>query len=208
MVRAILDGRKTQTRRAVKPQPEPNFLGDPIRRVDLLATGNWGAFDDCGLTGQGEWRCPYGQPGHQLWVQESYHIIGHGSVGPMMTVKYLADDTVRTVQVSAETYEKFRARRTTRALGGRFMYRDISRITLEIVGVRVERLNDISEADAVAEGLERCCDDNYSGWKLPNGEMILSAIDAYSVLWGSLNGPGSWAENPWVWRIEFRRIKP
>ena len=76
-----------------------------------------------------------------------------------------------------------------------------SRITLEITGVRVERLQDISEADAVAEGTAA------GFWEYDNGEGTETAKESYECLWGSINGPGSWAANPWVWVIDFKKTQ-
>jgi hypothetical protein len=136
----------------------------------------------------------------QLWVQESYQILGHGSVGPALTVKYMADGAVRTVEVSAATYEKFRARKTTNALGGRFMYRDISRITLKSPDAEAERLNKISEPDALAEGI----DNTYPFlWQSDEWQNQRPNAARYAGLWQSINGPGSWDKNPWVWKITF-----
>ena len=94
---------------------------------------------------------------------------------------------------------------------GMFMCRWMSRIQLEITGVRVERLQDISEADALAEGVDM-------------GQMVTmpmspslpvavslkprSAVEAYAALWESINGPSSWESNPWVWAVEFKRLMP
>ena len=86
------------------------------------------------------------------------------------------------------------------------MFRRDSRITLEIVSVRVERLQDISDADAIAEGIERCTEDIEAvRASLVNKSMH---CDRYARLWDAINGPGSWDKNPYVWIIEFRRIKP
>ena len=90
------------------------------------------------------------------------------------------------------------------------MPRWASRITLEIISVRVERLNEISEADAIAEGIEKVP----QGWRRygplvnPSGsnQKLALARDSYQTLWESINGPGSWALNPWVWVIEFRKL--
>ena len=86
------------------------------------------------------------------------------------------------------------------------MPRWASRITLEVVSVRVERLKDISDADALAEGVEKCTSDIEAVRdRLVNGSMH---CDRYARLWESINGPGSWVLNPWVWVIEFKRIEP
>lgn len=169
MVRAILDGRKTQTRRAVKPQPlwvaSP---GVPFKTMDADPKGTI--------------NCPYGQPGDRLWVRESIHVMQPRHDGDTGSVLYRADghgDWIGKWHPSIH------------------MPRWASRITLEVVSVRVERLNGISEKDAKAEGYK--------------SQSIMENPDAgrlwFRDLWQSINAPGSWAENPWVWVVEFKRVE-
>jgi hypothetical protein len=89
------------------------------------------------------------------------------------------------------------------------MPRAASRLTLEITNIRIERLNHISEADAIAEGVTwRKCDDfNPVPIAGPYGPCSGPARAAYYALWESINGPGSWEANPWVWVVEFKRIQ-
>jgi hypothetical protein len=106
---------------------------------------------------------------------------------------------------------------------GLFMPRWASRIDLEITGIRVERLQDCSEADAMADGITmesviigaNCNGVRHSEEHADRffydgciDEVFESGVDAYRALWESINGPGSWDANPWVWVIEFRRVKP
>lgn len=186
MVRAILDGRKTETRRILKTQPEANFIGDEIRSVQLLANGNFGAFDDCGLTGCGEWKCPYGQPGDRLWVKETF-CVAESPEGEKCYA-YRADNWTECPSENGKWMPSIFCRRVA------------SRITLEITAVRVERLNDISEADAKAEGCE------FDAWSYP--QSFTPGKSSYRALWESINGSESWAKNPWVWVIAFKRITP
>lgn len=190
MVRAILAGTKTQTRRVVKPQPTHfNPAGVP-RRVN----------PDGGASAV--IACPYGQSGDRLWVREAF---GH----------FERNDTLKQgdriyYRTDGECVELHPWRPSIH------MPRWASRITLEVTGVRVERLQDISEADAVAEGIER--GDGFPGWYrgplagdspslVQCGFKIPTAFPrlAYRALWESINGPGSWDANPWVWCVEFRR---
>jgi hypothetical protein len=174
MVRAILDGRKTQTRRVLKGlemrsgMPEPEF-------ASLLRC------------------CPYGVPGERLWVREAWqsHI---GSVGESLIYAYRATDDHRLGPWRPSIH----------------MPRVASRITLEVAGVRVERLQDISEADARAEGTAELPGQHgepAAWWTADVGAGPRlhgrTARDAYRFLWEQINGPGSWDANLWVWVIEF-----
>lgn len=170
-VRAIREGRKTQTRRVIKPQPE--CLEDVQALQYHIATGE-------PLTiGRG---CPYGQPGDRLWVRETFR--SKQQCGETIDWTYRAD-------CPALTEYLFPWKPSI------FMPRQASRITLQIVSVRVERLWDISEEDAKAEGCNRFIDSSGS----------YDARVQFSELWESINGPGSWDLNPWVWVVEFKEVK-
>lgn len=202
MVRALLAGTKTQTRRVVKPQ----FAADAIP-VEMPATdpaGGWVVpghsgvwWCDAAANPDDVRRCPYGQPGDRLWVRETFapRTLGAWSVlDQHMKPLYRAD---------ADRPEWKRIWRPSI-----HMPRWASRITLEITGVRVGRLQDISEADARSEG----CTQNHNGyfWGGPHQtggmKQMATALQAYQDLWESINGPGSWDANPWVWVLEFRRL--
>lgn len=186
MVRALLNCTKSQTRRVVKQQRHP--FGQMLTPDEVAAEV---------LGGTCSMRCPYGQPGDRLWVREAFDpIYGQSPPDRIIEVDYRA---------SWEPHGKHW--RIKDALGGRrwkpsiHMPRALSRILLEITGVRVERLQDISEADAMAEGVSPdmglCWQ---SGDDTPRG--------MYGELWESINGPGSWAANPFVWVVEFKRVTP
>jgi hypothetical protein len=201
MVRAVLDGTKTQTRRIVRHQygGAPRIVGDGV------------AFLDAGRRTGPDQLCPYGVSGDRLWVREAWRASAqHNDLAPREIpvgdgIEYHADDK--------PDYLLGRYRHA------RFMMRWMSRITLEITAVRVERLQDISEEGAIAEGVER------EGIYFKSYEKILvgphkgkphphsvapnrSPLTSYRELWESINGAGAWAANPWVWVIEFRRITP
>ena len=176
MVRAILDGRKTVTRRIVKARDlEWMDVHQGLREPDNAE------------------RCPYGQPGgDRLYVRETWaapHAYDH--LPPRLIPK-----DARIHYAATEDRGRLLWRPSIH------MPRHASRITLEITSVRVERLQDIDLADALAEGIS------------DTGALILDSagneqggpIAEYAVLWESINGPGSWDENPWVWVIEFRRL--
>jgi hypothetical protein len=180
MVLAVLEGRKTQTRRIFAPekmQIEPHPKGGYYyhtfaqRRGELVHTGQ-GPFIPQ------DWLhyCPYGQPGSRLWVRETFHSFEDCSTGEIHTI-YRATDG----------YEC----KWTPSI---HMPRRASRITLEVVAVRVEGLQAITEADARAEGViagEHCCN---------------SYKCAFGRLWESVYSPGYWDADPWVWVIEFKKI--
>ena len=201
MVRAILDGRKTQTRRVVKPQPEyikysvaPQELrGEPKKHpapyLDAYCSepktpsnprgmsSSWCWWDEYDRCGDG-FRCPFGQPGDRLWVRENSAMdCGDGRI------LYQADGDDITASLDG------------RWIPSIHMRRENSRITLEITGVRVERLQDISRGDSMAEGCP-----------FPNMANGPDPRRWYAELWESINGPGSWGRNPWVWVVEFRRV--
>lgn len=213
MVRAILAGDKTQTRRILK-FPHQNPLGEwePItiggEHGGRTASGEkipeqGGIFHT--RTGEGL-MCPHGQPGDRLWVRETClaEELDDGSDG----VRYAADDAfvhIRAGAAEAEAWHKlFNYRGQQGAVVPSIhMPRWASRILLEITGVRVERLQDISDADAFAEGPMSWAQEQDTPIKDLNGgdDRI-----AFMALWESINGAGSWDANPWVWVVEFRRI--
>ena len=180
MVRALLDRSKTQTRRVLKPDGE--------YRLDVVCPPDGGPS-----------RCRYGQPGDRLYVREAWSTHAcFDDIPPRdlttRSIHYMADGKIQT--------GKFRQ--------AFHMPRWASRILLEVVSVRVERLNDISEADAITEG----CTENHNGyfWGGPHAvsglKQLATAKSAYRDLWESINGPGSWDANPWVWVVEFTRVQP
>ena len=197
MVRALLDGRKTQTRRVVKPQPPSGhvYVGRVLCSTHRADEGKWTwALEQAAILRDAHRvRCPYGQPGDLLWVREAWtthkafdHIAG--SKLTTRSIGYPADGKIET----------------GRYRHARFMPRWASRLTLRITDVRVQRLNEISRADAIAEGLHHVSD-GCAPWGVKglagswSGDPRLS----FAALWESINGPGSWDTNPWVWALTF-----
>lgn len=190
MVRALLAGTKTQTRRVVKPEPTHfNPAGVP-RRAKPEGPSTV-------IT------CPYGQPGDRLWVRETHAINPHPSElgltrdmipGTWDSAVAAAGRVIYAADPGAEIELDGRQWRPSI-----HMPRAASRITLEITGVRVERLQDISEADAVAEGCQPQCEHD------EDRRHQYTARWAYEVLWDRINGRSSWGANPWVWVVEFKR---
>lgn len=207
MVRALLADKKTQTRRVVKPQPIAPLSCD-------LLTGEWvySLHDD-----DASWRCPYGQPGDRLWVRETwcqpcYSGSGFNHPSYKYDALYAADDGRERHTLSGNWTQNNRDFKWRPSI---HMPRLFSRITLEIVSVRVERLQDISEADALAEGafLGRCPCMPRRADRTPM-DMAFRQIGChihgheFFHLWDSINGkrPGcAFADNPWVWVVEFKR---
>lgn len=180
MVRAILEGRKTVTRRMCKPQPSANAH-------TTCASGNpMGAWWE---TGKDINRCPHGQPGDRLWVREAWV-------------------EINVAQAPGESWVVYRECDNCTDYGGPWkpsihMRRRNSRILLEITAVRVERLQDISRADIRAEGLQ--CPP-----ELASDDVSPNYRDWYPVAWRELweSTGGDWNANPWVWVVEFKRVTP
>jgi hypothetical protein len=183
MVRAILEGRKTQTRRVVKPQWRRQTVRISKEFDGAICPIVWldkPVQKGC-KTGHVFVPSPYGQPGDRLWVRETF-ATGYGAVF------YKADDDLATCGMVVPWKPSI------------FMPRELSRITLEIAGVRVERVQDISEKDARAEGCEPMHRDDL-------GQTFRTYRRGYQSLWDSINAKRGygWDANPWVWVIEFRR---
>ena len=212
MVRALLDGSKTQTRRVVKPQPV---------RVEDSSILQWrgGLFQPERLPANSNMlkHCPYGQPGDRLWVRET--CIGWETHEGRDGVWYVADGTFRPIENTREAADQWLVLRTYRGERGAqgpgiHMPRWASRILVEIVSVRVERLRDISEADSLAEGIQqrpvRCRDARLAGQTVygigDENDWANTARQAYEHLWEQINGPGSWDANPFVWVVSFNRV--
>lgn len=251
MVRALLAGTKTQTRRIVKPQwkccaecfkagvphngEEAIFGGGPYLRVTYCEHNDIGG---------GRMRCPYGIVGDRLWVRETWALLctadtKHFKAGQPLEgeAEFLHRDRVPMEVVYRADGEKNFAPRWRSPI---HMPRWASRLTLEITDVRVERVQSISEADAAAEGFESDDFDKKDVWwqgydgrlKAHGGNLVHAQVPGVKppdwlmepkkmlvnfalqtarqklhTLWDKLNGEGSWASNPWVWVISFRKLE-
>lgn len=210
MVRAILEGRKTQTRRIIKEQPYSEGMrsyGESWAwRAKEKGIGWFSGVTaeqikaPCGLIKS--LRSPYGEPGDRLWVRECFGITeGEGQIVYKTAPNYSPVDVCPVDKWKSSIH----------------MPRWASRITLEITGVRVERLQDISEEDALAEGIYRVkIGSGYPDLFAPDETSWQEAVeqqqqtyetakDAFVALWESIHGPGSWEANPFVWVLEFKR---
>jgi len=219
MVRAILNGTKNQTRRLVKNTGlyaiDASIHGDDVAKRELLNLAT---------------RCPYGSNGDRMWVRETHAIVPRTA--------YAGSDGVQQVTRTDDDHDAaiFKEGWTRSKSGFSWrpsihMPRWACRINLEITSVRVERLQEISEPDAEAEGCERMdFEPEAHDWKIcpkcggmrlhnaigSGGGVIFdvdctecdSYVKRYRHLWESINGPGSWDLNPWVWVVEFNLITP
>lgn len=191
MVRAILSGNKTQTRRVVKPQPPAGY-----RQWGRCINGN-AAFTDHPLQGEKgnviNVKGPYGDVGDRLWVRESMHMDKDG-----VWLYSADDDSVGCDRADESAMISWAHHKESEHCPSIHMPRWASRITLEITGVRVERLQDIGEADAKAEGVAAWHD-------TANGTVYRPE---FQMLWDRINSKRgySWASNPWVWVVGFKKV--
>lgn len=180
MVQAILEGRKTQTRRIVKPQP---IVGLENIKDDIFFDTHTSGIE------QKVFKCPYGKIGDVLWVRETF----------------LENDGEYYFKASMDDSDnKYLSGSWKPSI---HMPKIAARIYLKITNVRVEKLQDISEQDSVNEGVEESSIDK--GWykNYVNNLLTKNAIRSFFSLWESINGNKSLDNNPWVWLIEFERIE-
>lgn len=246
MVKAILEGRKTQTRRIMKPQPDHlqvyDFKGKRLYDGEnRLWCWNGHVSEDLqSIEAFLRDRCPYGVSGDHLWVRETWTLIPNDMRGRDLSVAYRAGGESK-VHKGEDVYGAPGSALVHMTIGcdlaeydnGNWgvwrpsihMPRLASRLTLEVVSVKVERLQDITEDDAKAEGVHQrarkpglkpkdgpCSECGRSYHEHPGGSCYrtgfhnLTFKGAYAHLWNEINGKGSWDANPWVWVVEFRPL--
>ncbi|SPD47506.1 hypothetical protein [Cupriavidus neocaledonicus] len=213
MVRAILDGKKTQTRRVLNQATGPSLSVDC--NDGGLAELSW-------LHGPGPGydveeaikhvACPYGKPGDRLWVRETHYAFGRWET--RFSPKKGRDEW-HFVDLTLDSGREYQFPDTFKPVAmlprgeitpswwkrpAIFMPRVAARIVPEVVATSVERLNDCSEADAEAEGIAFLRE-------VPDVDETLTARQLYECLWDSINGAGAWDTNPWVWVIEFTKLE-
>ncbi|HAV2044973.1 MULTISPECIES: hypothetical protein [Klebsiella/Raoultella group] len=234
MVRAILDGRKTQTRRIMKAQPSEDFTPmnmtlEPdykarwytpgiVDKDGYLQPANKEVF---GVANENEgYSCPFGAVGDRIWVREAYRFpaslddVSPTGVGEMAVATGYRKPWAPTLYEFTGTFsDGWKGFETPPKVSGAgklrpsiHMPRWASRILLEITDVRVERLNSISQEDAQAEGME------LTGWRPTysdpdSGGEVMTPYDNFAELWSSIYGDESWQATPWVWVIEFKRVE-
>lgn len=238
MVRAILTGTKTQTRRIIKTAGAPvsgacwDHAGYAARVGEDGRVAWWNRTNGLAVLGAPDPLCPYGVRGAGIYVKESAWMWcekmpdGLTKTGrakfryrplPRILPIYCADHPARPSPLASPPSSKYEC--VWKHKLGRYLPRLASRINLSITAVRVERLQDISEADAIAEGIKPITwlATGEKGWKnyTPalegagfnrDAAMCTSPRRSYETLWESINGPDSWAANPWVWVIEFQKV--
>lgn len=241
MVLAILEGRKTQTRRIIKPQPEVRpggSISPHPQDSSLFLVQKWEvqprSFSNFGRCEN--ITCPYGKSGDRFWVKETFILDERNTKGKApqeviydATPEWAMDHTGKLARVHYITGEIVSPEDARSSIDANkfwhkkpsiFMPRWASRITLEITAVRVERLNEISENDALAEGVEpwgltetdiahiQISDESpeTKAFVRALGPGRLSAKAEYQMLWDEIHGKDAWSKNPFVWAISFKRI--
>lgn len=208
MVRALIDGRKTQTRRIVKPKPLWVYADQvPVKTKDADP--------------RGAISCPFGVPGDKLYVREKF---GYANAGKHRVIVYAADESAWHIVADegGEGDERSRGKRVDRSkidpvhrwYPSIHMPRWASRITLTITNVRVERVQDISDADVVAEGtfdapvnedsvVRIRTVQQYRGKPELCNDRAFASRARFMVLWDSIHGTGAWDRNDWIWALTF-----
>ena len=192
MVRAILDGRKTQTRRIIKNIGIVPGIGEVLNGSDDAK--EWPDF------------CPYGKQGDRLWVRETHWMDKRDILCAVMDLDGFAVDAHPAGRNKfVKDFHSLKNNKFWKKRPSIHMPRIVSRILLEITGVRVERLQDISECDAKAEGSYVC---DYFGRRLLDQSSNQGCYKwGYRSIWESINGTGSWDLNPFVWVVEFKVLE-
>ncbi|MBZ6397243.1 MULTISPECIES: hypothetical protein [Pantoea] len=218
MVRAVLDGRKTQTRRIMREQPEVIPKEDEFDQPGFWIPFNAGKTmvrnEDMYIA------CPFGLKGDRLWVRETWSVVSHAFDDDGLMIDYAPDRPAKAVHEKPFGRGYYSGHAIYAADGG-FTWGDddgcvdgrscwkpsihmprwASRITLEITGVRVERLNSMTESDALAEG----CNGGHDS--IPGYMYSATPHEHFHHVWQSIYGADSWQANPWVWVIEFTRVE-
>lgn len=211
MILARLDGRKRMTRRLV--QPQPNY----VNKIGVPFYPDGKGPVDYRLT-------PYGTEGDYLWIREEHRILKLSETEMTAKVQYRADGRAQTVTITHADLARIKQRVTPldQWMRARFMLQSFCRSLDKVTAIRVERLQDITPEDARLEGLAGITKDDGrttkygipdrdglpgqddAGW--PWSEWCQCPVQAYAKLWESINGPGSWEANPWVWVVSFEPV--
>lgn len=197
MVRAILAGRKTQTRRVISSRFPTSRGAAPMVEAGCPFAFNATGYED-------NIKCPYGRAGDRLWVKETFKPIGASRpAGYWTDPKWIGRECFYAADGDCPTWA------TGKWKPSIFMPRWASRLTLAVEAVRVERLQEITPEDASAEGIDVNCPgcSGECGHPIPRAEGRNMRLE-WSCLWDSINGKRApWASNPWVWVVTFRRVE-
>lgn len=217
----VMNGRKTQTRRVISfsaksRQGRPNAeLHKEIASINRDGHGGWVGWSPPPMTDEqtrryypkgGGFPCPHGRPGDTLLVAESYQVEQYYEPLHMISGRYLVDKTNFEIVLSNAEWGKYINRKRPHApTPGRFMYKSLTRTHLLITNIRAERLQDITQGEVLLEGIEY--DENLIDATAPatdNPDLLAKWIR----LWDGINGRDGrrWADNPWVWVIQFARV--
>lgn len=217
MVRSILDGRKTQTRRIIKARDQP-YLETEIDEVAFSPVNGWCVRRPfitqesmtCYEVTQ-TFKCPYGQPGDILYVKETFrkynHITQEGGLLGESVLEYKADGHGALVEHDGDgciIYKKNGEEKLISWTSPRFMPKEAARTWLQVTDIRVERVQDISEEDAMAEGVEKYHNTDWYKRYGSDDHWCATAYASYAYLFETINGKDAWNANPWVWVITFR----
>ena len=204
---SVMDGSKALTSRVMRFGKDVD--GEPDHYQLEYVVGAYAYFSYMGCYDLIEVKCPYGEPGDILRVKEGYRIISNLSRTRHVAGFYTVGTTKFNVELTQDEYAKWCKRKYPyRATPGRFMYNSLCRTTLINREVRVERLQDITKKDAIAEGIgwSPAFPEGYTAPGCPRG--FGSAEGAFMWLWDSINTKHgrTWDDNPWVWRVRFERV--
>lgn len=222
MVQANLEGRKSQTRREVKeiPEKQPVQITEASNEFFKLHLNKWIWAEESGLIHFKE--CPFGKVGDVLWVREMHYAFGHWQkdgvtktgkqkwsfvdlTGDLFTHYHYCNNPPSADKIKFERIPFVSGYYKRNSL---FMPKAACRMFHLVKGVRVERLQDISERDAIDEGIEPhwANGPQWVWYPKKDNSFINSAVESYKSLWISINGKESWDANPWVWVIEYEAI--
>lgn len=197
MVRAILDGRKTQTRRIMAPQPADDIERGIFPNPEVIGWKSSRRHKHGSTTAH---FCHYGKPGDRIWVRETWAEAG-ASAPDLKLYRANYPEHVPSIYENVPPAEEIRWTPSIH------MPRTASRILLEITDVRVERLNSIHDVDAMREGIQNLTTCSHADFGIPGVVNAQHPVRAFQLLWESIYGADSWRANPWVWVIEFKRVE-
>ncbi len=210
MVKAILEDRKTQTRRVIKPQP----IHDPDGSWRMEMHPRFGFNSEKTMRDMLPFHCPYGEPGDRLWVKETFGV--HDKIiscpNDLPNIRNRGGIYHPVVHFAGKELYAWGMYGPPHRRSGRFMPKSATRIWLDIINVRVERVQEILKDDAKAEGISNLWEWNKTRYAEHPEHFVRGVLNPYvanySVLWDEINAKRGfgWDVNPWVWVIEFKKV--